>query len=211
MRLQLITSILILMTISSSKIVAQIQTIEVQPKGEYADIRIEDQNATIEKLNSTDKEIQKKAVTQILKSPNTYVPPVLYSLSNYLFHNDNKRDAAFWFYTAQLRARYDANRCNDPTAVQAVSVLNQNYGTQINQYGFKDLSNLERIVNEVAAYVRSNPENYDHRWINLHGMGAFVNGGEALSKPKPEWSKIKEETVSEYMAGFNEALASMKK
>ena len=128
---------------SCTKRTTHLNTIEVEPKGKYSKVKVEDQNLILEGLNSTDTEKREEAATKILENPNNYSPPVLYNLSNYLFEKGDKYKAAFWFYTGQLRARYDANRCADKTAGQAVSVLNENFGYQINEYGFKDLTNLE--------------------------------------------------------------------
>ena len=195
---------------SCSKKTTQISKIEVAPKGEYAKIDIESQNKILEDLNSGDTEKSGKAANKILNNPNLFFPPALYSLSNYLFQNDKKNEAAFWFYTGQLRARYDANRCNDETAAQAVSILNDAFGYQINQYSFSDLNNLKGIVERVVKYVGENEEQYDNQWINLHGMGAFLNEDKPLSKPKSEWSTIKQRTIDDYYKGFTEAVESMK-
>jgi len=165
----------------------------------------------LEDLNSTNTEKQDQAAAKILENPNSFSPPVLYSLSNYLFGKEEKYKAAFWFYTGQLRARYDANRCVDKTAGQAVSVLNENFGYQINEYGFADLTNLEKIIGEVVEFVKNNEELYDNQWINLHGMGAFLNEDKPLSKPKSEWKTIKTQTINDYHSGFKEAVESMKK
>lgn len=196
---------------SCSKKTTQISTIEVEPKGEYSKITVEDQNSLLEDLNSTNTEKQDQAAAKILENPNSFSPPVLYSLSNYLFGKEEKYKAAFWFYTGQLRARYDANRCVDKTAGQAVSVLNENFGYQINEYGFADLTNLEKIIGEVVEFVKNNEELYDNQWINLHGMGAFLNEDKPLSKPKSEWKTIKTQTINDYHSGFKEAVESMKK
>lgn len=208
--LALILTTCVLFCSSCSKKTTQINTIEVTPKGEYSKIKVEDQNSTLEDLNSTEVEKQNEAADKILKNPNSYSPPVLYSLSNYLFGKGEKYKAAFWFYTGQLRARYDANRCVDKTAGQAVTILNENFGYQINEYGFADLNNLEKIVSEVVEFVKNNEELYDNQWINLHGMGAFLNEGKALSKPKSEWQTIKAQTIEDYHSGFKKALKSMK-
>jgi len=200
-----------LLMASCSKKTAQIETIEVKTEGEYGKIQVDEQNSILKDLNSVDLKKRDEAAVKILENPNTFIPPVLYSLSNYLFEKGEKYNAAFWFYTGQLRARYDANRCSDKTAGQAVSVLNENFGYQINEYGFADLNNLENVVDEVIEFVKNNEELYDHQWINLHGMGAFLNEDKPLSKPKSEWHVIKTQTIEDYHSGFQEVVKSMKK
>jgi hypothetical protein len=105
----------------------------------------------------------------------------------------------------------------DNSAKQAVSILNNEYGPAINKYAFQDIVKLENTVNKVVDFVRSNNENYDHRWINLHGMWAVLSGlsdepeTRELSKPKEEWEAIKKKTVDDYYNGFLEYVKSQRK
>ena len=189
---------------------AQIQNIELKPKGIFSEISVEKQNNAINVFQGKDKKLKLQLIDSILSKPNDYNPPVLYALANELFSQNKKDDAVFWFYTAQLRARYNANLCMDNTAKQAVSILNNTYGPDINKYAFKDIEKLEKIVMKVIDFVRSNNENYDPRWINLHGMWAIESGlsdtveTRELSKPKEEWETIKKKTIDDYYNGFIE-------
>ena len=154
-----------------------------------------------------------KLIDLVRKNPNTYTPPVLYSLSDALFKLNRRSEAAYWFYIAQLRARYDFNRCADKTANAAV--YNQTYGPQINQYAFKNLDSLSIIVNKVVDFISKNNEAYDQRWINLESPNVAVvyYGGtqpKELSLPKKQWASIKRETVKAYLKGFNEELRRQK-
>ena len=193
------------------------QTKKINPKGIFKEIDVARHNEAIEILNGKNKKLKQQTVDSILKNPNIYNPPVIYALSRELFSQDKKDDATYWFYVAQLRARYDANLCMDNSAKQAVSVLNNEYGPDINKYAFQDIDKLEKTVNKVVDFVRSNNENYDHRWINLHGMWAVLAGQSdepetrELSKPKDEWEAIKKKTVDDYYNGFIEYVKSQKK
>ncbi len=196
---------------------AQTETIEVEAKGIFSEIEVDKHNETITFIQSEDKKQKKKTLKTVLKNPNDFNPPVLYALSQELFLQGDIDNATFWFYVAQLRARYDANLCMDNSAKQAVSVLNNVYGPDINKSAFQDINKLEKTVNKVVEFVRENNENYDHRWINLHGMWAFQAGlgGEPelreLSKPRDEWEVIKNKTIDEYYNGFIEYVKSQKK
>jgi hypothetical protein len=127
-----------------------------------------------------------------------------------LYNQDKRVEAAFWFYTAQLRARYDANLCLDNTAKEVVYILNSEYGPNINKYALQNINSLEETVKKVVEFVRNNDENYDHRWINLHGLDAVEAGlsnesaNEELSQPKDKWTEIKKNTVDDYYNGFIE-------
>jgi hypothetical protein len=141
---------------------------------------------------------------------------VLYELSRTLFSLGQKDEAAFWFYAGQLRARFDANRCSDISARQAVAVLNQEYGTPINQYAFQDLSKLESLIHRVVEWDRSTPHNYDHRWINLHGLEATLSAmgeessNKPLSLPSEQWETIAENTRKKHLENFEEVLIQAK-
>jgi len=192
------------------------QTKEINPKGIYKEIDVARHNEVIEILNVKNKKLKQQTVDSILKNPNFYNPPVIYALSRELFAQDKKDDATYWFYVAQLRARYDANLCLDNSSKQAVSVLNNDYGPDINKYAFQDINKLEKTVTKVVEFIKANEENYDHRWINLHGMDAVLASMDdnaekkELSQPKEKWIEIKKKTVDDYFNGFIEYIKSKK-
>lgn len=189
---------------------------EIEPTGIYKEIDITRHNEAIEVLNGDDHIQKQQTVDLILRNPNFYNPPVIYALSRELFSQDKKSEATYWFYIAQLRARYDANLCMDNTAKQAVSILNEAYGSGINQFAFKDIEELAKTVTKVVDFVRTNEENYDHRWINLHGMDAILasmdgkSENKKLSQPKDQWTKIKNKTIDDYYNGFIEYVIKKK-
>ena len=129
-----------------------------------------------------------------------------------------KDEAAFWFYAGQLRARFDANRCADASARAAPGALNARYGPPINKYAFGDLAKLEALVPKVVEWDRKTPHNYDHRWINLHGMEAMMSGlsgdknaeRKPLSLPNEQWDKIAEDTRKGYLKDFKDLIAQFK-
>jgi hypothetical protein len=196
---------------------AQTETTEIKPKGIFKEIDVARHNTAIEILNGENKEFKQQTVESILKNPSYYNPPVIYALSRELYNQDKKDDAMYWFYVAQLRARYDANLCMDKSAKQAVSILNNDYGPDINKYAFKDIDKLEKTVAKLVDFVRTNEENYDHRWINLHGMDAVLAGMDdnvekkELSQPKEKWTETKKKTVDDYYNGFIEYVKNLKK
>lgn len=93
--------------------------------------------------------ISKATIDAVRANPQKYAPPAFYVLSHALFAQNQCDDAAFWFYAGQLRARYDATRCADATAGSAVDVLNDNYGTPINQYMFQRPTELKALIPKV--------------------------------------------------------------
>jgi len=104
----------------------------------------------------------------------------------------------------------------DKSAKQAVSILNSDYGPDINKYAFQDIDKLEIIVKKIVDFVRANEENYDQRWINLHGMDAVLASMDdnaekkELSQPKDKWAEIKKKNIDDYYSGFIEYVKSKK-
>ncbi len=191
------------------------RNITVAPTGEYATIDTGPAMALMKRLHSTSADTRDAAIREVLANPQSVMPTVLYALSYALFTKGEKDEAAFWFYAGQLRARYDANRCADVSARQAVAVLNQNYGPPINQYAFQDIPKLKKLIPMVVEWEEKTPHDYDHRWINLHGMGAMMRSFDADKAPKPlslpeaDWPRIGQETREAYLRGFNEAMEQM--
>jgi hypothetical protein len=120
----------------------------------------------------------------------------------------------FWYYAGQLRAGFDAKRCTDVSARQAVAVLNEKLGGPIVQYAVQNLAKVEALIPRVVEWDRRTPHNYDHRWINLHGMAAMsASMGKApegkpgpLSVPKDQWNAIAEANRADYLANFRKAV-----
>jgi hypothetical protein len=181
------------------------QKTEIIPvTGVFKEIDVKDQNNAISVLMTGDEKMKSTMRDLFFQNQNKWNPPVVYAISKVLFEQGYKDEAAMWFYIAQLRARIDANLCQDKTARSAVAILNDKFGTTINEYALKDVKKIETIVKDVVAFVREYKPTYDQRWINLHGMWA-INGieeGKALSYPKEEWAAIKKKTIDDYYADF---------
>lgn len=175
--------------------------VAVNPQGEFATIRVEPSNSEMKLLSKRDS----ASIERVTKNPGAYNPAVLYALSDALFRSGRKDDAIYWFYLGQLRARSDANKALDVSARQAVSVLNQRYGTQINRYSFKDTARLRLTVSKVMSTDQSIPRDYDVRWIALHGLDAF-DSGKVRFAPRNQWKAIDDTTRRQYGKDFNWAM-----
>jgi hypothetical protein len=194
---------------------ATAQTHTVEPRGEYANIDTRAAREAIEALSSGAPERKARTIAEVTAAPEKYAPPVFYALSRALFEQDKKDEAAFWYYAGQLRARFDAYRCADVSARQAVSLLNREYGGPINKHAMQDLAKLEALVERVVAWDRRTPHRYDHRWINLHGMGAILSAKEGakpapLSLPEQDWPAIADKTRQDYLSGLRKAIERRK-
>lgn len=189
------------------------ELIELPSVGSYKDIDVKSDKTFIRRLLSKSTPKRDKAIELFLEDVSSYSPPVIYAASNALFMAGRKDEAGFWFYAGQVRARFDANRCADKSASQAVSALNQSFGLPINKYMFEDIDKLGKTVERAVSWDRSTPHNYDHRWINLHGTNAVMAymDGEAgevtFSIPSEQWGSVAEKTREDYLRGFKRAMA----
>lgn len=173
-------------------------------KGEFAAIQVAESNKMAARVLGKDQ----SAIDTVIKAPGAYTPPVLYVLSQALFDAGNKKDAVFWFYVGQLRAKSDANKALDTSSKQAVAILNQRF-YEINHYALRDSNRLFNTIDKVLKFDRENPRSYDPRWIALHGMDVFSKSKVAFS-PRAEWPEIDKKTRVEYLMGFNNAFDRMK-
>src|SRR5579872_3661922 len=128
---------------------------QVKPKGIYKEINLSNDIRVIKTLLDPDLTHSRYAlIDSVERDANHYTPPVLYALSNILFVYKRYNEGCYWFYVAQLRARYDVNRCADKTANAAD--YNQSFGPIINEYASKHLDTLKMIIPKVVDFVRNN-------------------------------------------------------
>ncbi|MDH0381136.1 hypothetical protein N7321_03960 [Comamonas aquatica] len=189
------------------------------PHGVYAHIDTRQTQEMLQVLTQGTAVQQQAALDRVRAAPERFQPPVLYAMSQVLFKAKLYNEAAFWFYAGQLRARFDANRCTDPTTRQAVDALNQTYGAPVNRYLFQDLDRAEDLISNVVAWDRKTPYDYDPHWINLHGMQAVqaardpqsagARTAASLSQPPSEWAAIAERTRVKYLKSFQDAITGM--
>ncbi|NLE97534.1 MAG: hypothetical protein GX596_06040 [Propionibacterium sp.] len=168
---------------------------------------------TLRELLGNDEAARSMASERVIANPERFNPQVFYGLSARLVAEERHEDAMFWFYTGQLRARFDANRCTDELAGVVVGRLNDMFGPAVNRYAFQHLDLLESTVGRVLEFDRATAHEYDPRWINRGTPGAMTAAmaGQALdpttmTRPADEWPAIAERTRTEYAAGFAEAL-----
>ena len=112
-----------------------------------------------------------------------------------LWQDGRSDEAIFWFNAGRLRGRFDAARCADVSARQGIDVMVMQMPPELLQEQFKDLDKLEATLRKVVAWDEATPYKYDHRWINLHGMGAYMSALDPtrqgsqreMSLPEKEW------------------------
>jgi hypothetical protein len=192
------------------------ETIYVKPAGEFAKIDTHEAIAMDEVLLKGSPAAKQEAIDKVLAAPGKFPPPVFYCMSDALTEQGKTEDAVYWFLCGQLRGRYDANRCADVTARSAIAALNQRFTPKVSPYMREHLLTMEPLVKKVIQWDTITPHDYDHRWINLHGMAAFgfdddgKEKAQPLSLPESEWEAIADKTRSDYLKQFQEVVAEQK-
>ncbi|MBN9737332.1 hypothetical protein PP1_020175 [Pseudonocardia sp. P1] len=181
-------------------------TVVVEPQGELAGVDTSAAVAQMQRLLDRNPAVRATARAEVLAAPHRVLPPVLFALSENLVAEGDMAEAARWFYAAQVRARFDATRCTDPTAASAVGVLRERFGEAVNRWAFADPARVRRAAVRAVAWDRGAPHDYDHRWIALHGMGAFTGPGTGVDTPAGEWPATAARVRAEYLSGLREVL-----
>ena len=150
------------------------------------------------------------AVSAVRADPGRFPPPVLYALAHLLCREGEPIEALCWYHAGQLRARFDVERCADPTVADVPAQLRRQFGGPVNRYAFDeaDPAVLAAIVHRAVHWDRTTPHAYDHRWINLHGTRAFADPGSTVptSRPRRSWSRLAEQVRADHLDGLRVVL-----
>lgn len=184
---------------------AQITTTELAPKGVYSTIMVSEQNRMINLLIEPTTRLA--AVDTIFTHISRYNPPVLYMFSQALFYIGEEQNGVDWYLFAQLNALYDANRCADNTAKQATIILEMQFRPELEEFIKKNKKEYLESVDRAVKLFKVITQDYDIRWINLHGMDAISaslnennDSDKILTVPQEQWAKIKEETIKSFIS-----------
>lgn len=171
-------------------------------------------------LHCTNRRRRDAAIAAIRGAPERYPPPALYALAHTLFGRGERDEAVFWYHAGQLRARFDVERCADPTVLDVLTLLRRQYGGPINRYTFTvaELAVLRSAVHRAIDWDEATPYRYDQRWVNLHGVRTFPAGTlpecgppAALSRPRSGWSAIAERVRADYLEGMRMVLRDLER
>jgi hypothetical protein len=116
-----------------------------------------------ERMKSCDAATAITAAHEILNDPATLNEPVAMFIPAYtLFRNGRKEDALFWYYAAQLRARYQIVFENGDRA-QVMAAMMMTIGESISQFALLDFRNAQRTIDRVLAWDQSTPNAWRDR------------------------------------------------
>lgn len=176
---------------------------KIVPKGEFADIDVAKSQQAMEAIQQGKGE----TVNTIMQAPNDYTPEVLYLVSAIMFQNKYQDEAVFWFYTAELRARSDANKSGDKTAHSVVNQLNQFFGANIVPYSLSNPERLKAVIDQVLKSDAEQKRNYDPRWIALLSKDVLTET-QIKFYPKEKWPEIDALTRNQFRQAIDQALAN---
>lgn len=177
----------------------------LQPQGEYRLLPLETTRRQVDALMQGQQEMQ----IYVQGHPNEVTPPVLFALAYQLYQQKHYHDAMFWFYTAQLRARSDANKSLDNSVQQGVTKLSEQFGSEISAYGLSHPDEMELAMVQTLRWDKTSQRRYNPRWVALHSTEvqtmqeyAFV----AMAR----WPQIDQQTHREYARGFARLMVSLR-
>jgi len=204
-------------TTASTATGPDVRNVEIPRKGAFAEIDVESTRAATRVLRQGPAKDRTALIARMKANPGEFAPPALFVLADELFTEGDEADAAFWFDFASVRARYDEARCADRSAHQGVSILRNRFEAPIRKWTIDNLDSFLPRLDRVLELEARTPCSYDHRWLNLHGMGAAIAGlgGEqkdaaSLSLPEDEWPELHERVRKTYRDGAAQAVENVK-
>lgn len=173
----------------------------LEPKGEFAQLPFEATQQMMERLLAG----EDQAKQEVLAAPNQVTPPVLFALALLLAQQGDHQGALFWYFTAQLRARSDANKSLDPTVSAGVTQLGSEFGGPIEQYAGSHPDEVRYIVPKVLRWDAKVTRQYDARWVALQGQDVRTKTVIAF-QPQAQWPEIDRLTREGFARGFRRAM-----
>ncbi len=174
-------------------------------RGEYAGINFAETEKIMQSISNGDMDV----IKQVMNDPDKYVPPILFAYAEQVYKAGHYEVAMFWYYTAQLRARSDANKSLDKTVQKGVTLLGQRYGTEIGPYALSHLDQLELVMNQVLTWDETANRKYNPKWVVLLGEEAKISGNVRFVD-ESKYKEIDKEVRRGWKLGFETALRKLK-
>jgi len=174
-------------------------------KGEYADLHFEKTEKIMQEIADGDVD----TIKEVMNSPDSFAPPVLMSYAVQVFRAGNYETAMFWYYTAQLRARSDANKSLDRTTHQGVTELSKVYGTEIGNFAKLNPEKLEITMKQVLEWDKTAVRKYNPKWVAVLGSEAKVST-KIRFIPEDQYAMADSETRRGWEQGFQAVLKKLK-
>lgn len=174
-------------------------------KGEYLELDTQKTNRLVQEVTEGNLDTIKK----VMDNPNDYEPPVLFAYAEQVYKSGHFDTAMFWFYTAQIRARSDANKSLDNTVQDGVTRLSSVYGQTIGRYALEHPNELESTMNKVLEWDRISQRNYNPKWVAVLGNESKISDTIRFQDPE-KYKAIDEEVRRGWKIGFDAALKKIR-
>lgn len=164
--------------------------VPAKPQGVYATIDLAPMAEMIRRLEAQGQRFA--AAREVLKTPGSYMPAVLYAVANVL-SGDRPEDAIFWYHVGRVRAVYDAFRCKDATSRNVIPEMGKRLSLELRRSQYYQRNQLVGLAKKAVDWDAQNPRNYDQRWACLYGRVAQTSAGAdaaEVQKPEGEWPAI---------------------
>jgi hypothetical protein len=99
-----------------------------------------------------------------------------------------------------LRGRYDVARCADESVRGGIelAILEMDEGLKNHAAKMKP-EEIVPLAKKILQLDSSTPYDYDYRWINLYGMGAFTGNTHELSLPEKQWPGLLKKNRDDFL------------
>lgn len=174
-------------------------------KGEYLELNTRETERIVQEI--TDGNID--TIKKVMNDPNAYEPPVLFAYAAAVFDAGQYDTSMFWYYTAQLRARSDANKSKDESVQKGVTNLSLAYGQLIGRYALAHPDDLERTMRKVIEWDEMTERKYNPKWVAILGNEARISDTIRFCSPD-EYGKIDREVRRGWRIGFEAAIKKIR-
>ncbi|MGN1392963.1 MAG: hypothetical protein ACI4V7_02765 [Succinivibrionaceae bacterium] len=191
---------------SKSSLNSEIYTSLNEYKGEYRDLNFERIENYKKKILGSDID----TIKEVMNDPNNFEPPILFVYAEQVFLAGHRDVGMFWYYTAQLRARSDANKSLDKSVQKAVTELSIQHGQYIGKFAYENPSLLKDVMDKVLEWDKISERKYNPKWVALLGNEAkFSDTIRFVDESKYE--SINNEVRRGWKQGFDTAIQQIEK
>ena len=173
--------------------------------GDYLKLNTQKTNRIVQEI--TDGNLD--TIKMVMDNPNDYEPPVLFAYADQVYKSGHYDTAMFWFYTAQLRARSDANKSLDKSVQEGVTRLSSVYSQTIGVYALEHPNELESTMKKVLEWDAITERNYDPKWVAILGNEAKISDTIRFCEPE-KYKSINQEVRRGWKIGFDAALKKIR-
>lgn len=190
---------------SNAPVHLELNKVLVSYKGEYLQLNYVQTERLVNEILSGNID----TIKSVLENPNDYEPPVLMAYADQVFMAGQPEVAMFWYYTAQLRARSDANKSLDSSVQDGVTKLSSTYGKSIGQYALANLDKLQKVMDKVIEWDKTSERNYNPKWVAILGQEALFSN-KIRFRSEDEFEKINKAVRDGWIIGFNNTMKQLR-